>query len=245
MIDITPELLASIKTSFNGFYHTSPKIKRLKNMLETGHAAAESADEYAVEVGNALAKAFRLNVSSDVLPDGKMYYNIAERVLSETLGNTYQLTTDFANELQNQLNKSVGLGIKSVGAELDKQRISDIVEIAANADVYDDVANVLEESIINFSMESATNVLKNNILFQQRSGLNPKVKRTYIGRHREHTNYKGGRLVDCVWCKSLAGSYIYTGTGSLPDDLFKRHDQCRCTVVYDGVKLNANRRNYQ
>lgn len=34
----------------------------------------------------------------------------------------------------------------------------------------------------------------------------------------------------CAWCSSLAGRYEY---GSEPDDVFSRHDNCGCSVVYE------------
>lgn len=34
----------------------------------------------------------------------------------------------------------------------------------------------------------------------------------------------------CAWCKSLAGTYDYSG-GDYPEDIFRRHDNCKCMVT--------------
>ena len=34
----------------------------------------------------------------------------------------------------------------------------------------------------------------------------------------------------CKWCQALAGRYDYA---TAPDDIFRRHDNCTCTVTYE------------
>lgn len=39
----------------------------------------------------------------------------------------------------------------------------------------------------------------------------------------------------CKWCRSLAGTYDY-GSGDYPDDIFRRHENCRCIVTVSHEK---------
>lgn len=39
----------------------------------------------------------------------------------------------------------------------------------------------------------------------------------------------------CDWCRSLAGTYDYS-TGQYPDDIFRRHQNCRCIVTVSNEK---------
>jgi hypothetical protein len=42
----------------------------------------------------------------------------------------------------------------------------------------------------------------------------------------------------CEWCSSVAGKYKF---GTQPDDIFRRHDNCDCTIIYDGQVLRGKR----
>ena len=39
----------------------------------------------------------------------------------------------------------------------------------------------------------------------------------------------------CDWCRSLAGTYDYSA-GQYPDDIFRRHENCRCIVTVSNEK---------
>ncbi|MFP3490521.1 hypothetical protein R0K20_23250, partial [Staphylococcus sp. SIMBA_130] len=79
----------NIQRDFNTAISRNEKLQNIQTMIENGPATHQQANEYAVEVGEALARTFQAHVKSDVLPDGKMYYNIAERVLNPTLSNNH------------------------------------------------------------------------------------------------------------------------------------------------------------
>src|SRR5690625_5259189 len=109
--DIVPELLEVIQRDFNTAINKSKKLKSIRKMIEDGTATYQQANEYAVEVGEILAASFQRNIKSDVLPDGHMYYNIAERILNPTLSNNHIIVAKVSADIQGQLNKSVGLGL--------------------------------------------------------------------------------------------------------------------------------------
>jgi hypothetical protein len=61
--DIAPEILEAVEQSFRRNLENNGKIRKLRALLEKGEATYEEADQFALEVGQALAKAFRDNVS--------------------------------------------------------------------------------------------------------------------------------------------------------------------------------------
>ena len=69
--DIAPELLERIRADFRAL------LGDAKPAADTYAAAAD----YAELVGSALAEAFRRNLTADALPDGRLYWNIADRVV--------------------------------------------------------------------------------------------------------------------------------------------------------------------
>jgi len=216
--DIVPELLEAIERDFNTAISKSEKLKNIRLMIENGTATYQQANDYAIEVGEILADVFKVHIKSDVLPDGYMYYNIAERILTPTLSNNHIIVAKVSAEIQEQLNKSVGLGLKGVEAPVNKHRIESIINRITAEEVFDDVAWILDEPVVNFTQTVVDETIKANVDFQGESGLYPTITRTTDGSKA------------CDWCKSQAGTYKYP---NVPDGVYKRHDRCRCTVIYD------------
>lgn len=216
--DIVPGLLEIIERDFNSKIRKSVKLKSLRKMIDSGTATYVQANQYAIEVGSILASVFKKHIKSDELPDGHMYYNIAERILMPTLSNNHKIITKISAEIQEQLNKSVGLGIKGIEAKFSRHRIESIINRITAEEKFDDVAWILQEPIINFTQSTVDETIKTNVDFQGESGLSPKVIRT--------TNYSDA----CDWCKEMAGEYKYP---NVPNGVYARHDRCRCTVEYD------------
>lgn len=216
--DIVPELLENIQRDFNTTINKNKKIQQIHEMIENGTATYEHAYEYAQEVGEALSQAFKKHIKSDVLPDGYMYFNIADRLLNTTLQNNHILVSAVSVEVQEILNRQAGLGLKGIEAPLNQQRIKSIIERVVHEEVFDDVAWILQEPIINFSQSVVDDTLKENVKFQGESGLSPKII-------RQTTETDA-----CDWCRSMAGTYKYP---NVPDGVYTRHDRCRCTVEYD------------
>lgn len=207
MDDIAPALLEKILKEFQ---------EELGDQSVTDMTYAGAAD-YAERVGDALAKAFRRNISSDVLPDGKMYWNIADRVIRPMLETDHQLISEVARQAQQALNEAAGLGLKAQAAEINQSRVDGILNKVCAADQYDDAAWVLDEPVKTFGRSVVDDTLKANVNFQGKSGLVPKIIR--------HV-----RAGCCAWCSKLDGTYEYP---NIPKDVYRRHERCKCTVEYD------------
>ena len=216
MADIAPELLQKVQNSFRDNLNKSKKAAGLQAALHEGAAAYPEAYDYASEVGEALAAAYKEHISSDVLPDGKMYYNIAETVLQPTLADNYKLSADYAGGVQEALNKKAGLGLKNVRPALDQDRIDGIINRVSSEEHYDDVAWILQEPVKTMARSAVDATVKSNVDFHAKSGLSPKIVRRMVGGC-------------CAWCANLAGEYSYP---SVPKDVYRRHENCRCTVEY-------------
>ena len=223
MSDIVPTLLSNIESEFNRSISKNLKIKELKMLLETNQATYVQANEYAIEIGESLAKAFKTHITSELLPDGRMYYNIGERILTPTLGRNYDLVTEFTKQVQVELNRQVGIGLNASTPTLNPDKIRGLIQRLADELDFKDVEWILQEPIINFTHQAVNDVLEDNVQFQVKTGLSPKIKRTLVGGA-------------CDWCVRLAGTYSYPN--NVPEDLYRRHERCRCTVEYipDNIK---------
>ena len=216
MEDIAPSLLQQIRDEFIQKIENDPTIRALYEAIQAGNASYIQVDEYAYEVGSALAESIGKYLSSAVLPDGKMYYNIAQNVVRPLLEEDHSIIADAAVQVQNALNKKAGISIKAQSVPVNDDRISGIIDKVSDADVFDDVAWVLDEPIKNFSMNVVDEILRANVEFQGKAGLRPRIIRKATSKC-------------CKWCSRLAGVYDYP----VDREIYQRHERCRCTVDYD------------
>ena len=216
--DIVPELLEKIQRDFNATIRNNKKLLTIHEMIEEGTATYKQAYEYAQEVGEALAKSFEMHINSEVLPDGHMYFNIADRILNPTLQTNHIIVAAVSAEIQEILNRQAGLGLKGVEAPINQHRIKSIIERVVAEETFDDVEWMLAEPIVNFTQSVVDDTIQVNAEFQYESGLSPKIVRYTQGSET------------CEWCRNLAGIYKYP---DVPEDVYKRHDRCDCVVEYD------------
>lgn len=217
MEDIAPKLLEEIQSDFDREVKNSAKVKRITDKIKKGIATYEDVDGYAVELGEILSKVYSRHISSEVLPDGKMYYNIAERLIYGMLEYIYSLIGNAAEQVQDALNEKASIGIRSIKAPMNEDRAMGIVNKVVAAEAFDDVAFMLGEPIVNFAQAVVTDNIRSNVDFHGQAGLTPTVTRTTVGGC-------------CDWCRGLAGKYKYP---DVPKDVYRRHRFCRCLVTYD------------
>ncbi|MBS4769655.1 hypothetical protein KG090_00570 [Carnobacteriaceae bacterium zg-ZUI240] len=224
--DIVPELLEEIKKQFESLCHSSDVLKNAFNHLKLKKVNYETVNELAIEIGNILSKVLGNSISGDRLPDGKMYYNIAKRLLDDTLGRNFDIVSGYARDVQQLLNKQAKLGLKAQLPSLNKNKIDGLVNRLSSADDFESVKWLLGDPIVTFTQGIVDDAIRENVEFHAKAGLSPKIIRTHTG--------------DCCdWCKNLAGIYNYP---KFPEDVYHRHGNCRCTVNYfpgDGKKQNV------
>lgn len=225
--DIVPSLLKKIKSEFEGARLDSEVLKDLLSKLHHSKASYLDANQYAIEIGEILSKALGASLTNETLPDGKMYYNIAQRVLTNVLGRNYELVSDYTEQVQKNLNSEAKIGLAAQVPELNQDRIDGLVNRLASEESFDDVKWLLDDPIVNFSQSIVDDSIRKNVEFHHKVGLSPKIVRRVVGH-------------PCKWCKSLEGSYNYP---EVPKDIYRRHGNCRCTVDYhpgNGKKQNVH-----
>lgn len=234
-IDIVPDLLKKIQEDFKNLFESDRAILEVYEKLKKGTATYKEANKFALRVGDILADVFGEDISSGILPDGKMYYNIAERIVGTMMKNNYELIIDVTEQVQTALNGQAGIGIKAIQPDFNQDRASGIIEKVSAADVYDDVAWVLNEPIINFSQSIVDDSIKANADFHYMAGMAPRIIRTSTGKC-------------CDWCNRVVGVHDYEKVKKTGNDVFRRHRYCRCTVEYvpgDGKKQDVWSKNWR
>lgn len=215
--DIVPSLLKKIKSEFEGARLDSEILKDLLSKLHHNKASYLDANQYAIEIGEILSKALGASLTNETLPDGKMYYNIAQRVLTDVLGRNYELVSDYAEQVQKNLNSEARIGLTAQVPELNQDRIDGLVNRLASEESFDDVRWLLEEPVVNFTQSIIDDSIQKNAEFHHKSGLQPEIVR----KAAYHC---------CEWCQEVQGTYKYP---RVPKDIYRRHKCCKCTVDYD------------
>lgn len=224
--DIVPSLLKKTRNDFEKSKESNEALKALAKKLQDKKATYIDANRFSIEVGQEISKALGKHISVDSLPEGKMHYNIAERILNETLSRNHELVSEYTEEVQKQLNEKAQLGLSVKVSELNQDRIDGLIDKLSDAESFEEVEWLLEEPIVNFSQSIVDEILKLNVEFHHKAGLHPEVIRTATS-------------FCCDWCQKKQGRYKYP---NVPDDIYKRHNRCKCTVEYDpksGRKQNV------
>lgn len=216
MEDITPGLIESIKAEFASAYEKSGTIQELLDAVRDGTATYRQAQQYAIEASRLIGAAYQKCVSSGTLPDGRMYYNIASRLIPATLDENYNLVAEYAKQVQQSLNRRAGLGVKPMTPQQNEDRVDGMVQLAASGEDYERVSGKLLSAFETYSQSIVDETIQTNVDFHGRAGLRPKVIRRATGRC-------------CDWCRALAGAYDYP----VDREVYQRHENCRCTVLYD------------
>lgn len=224
--DIVPELLEKIQNEFKSKTAKSEVLKKEILALQSQKVTHKDSNEFAIELGKILADTFKGEITEDVLPDGKMYYNIAKRLIEPSMKNNFDIVSDYSRNVQEVLNKKSNISLKAIKPELNQDRIDGIVNKICDYDDFNEGKWLLDEPVKNFIQSIVDDTIKINADFQYKSGLRPKIIRKEVGNC-------------CPWCKEVVGVYEYP---DVPKDVYRRHQRCRCTVDYvpgDGKKQDV------
>lgn len=213
--DIVPALLEVIESEFDIESFASEMLKQSLKSLQEDSATYLEVNDFAIEIGLILAKVLKNNLTADILPDGKMYFNIADRILKNTLQKNHELITSFGADVQKSLNEQAGIKIKAQIPDFNDDKVNGLVNRLC-AEPFEDVSWLLVDPIVTFSQGIVDDMVKSNVEFHAKSGLSPKIVRRSTGKC-------------CTWCQNLVGVYEYMDE---PKDVYRRHSNCRCTVDF-------------
>lgn len=212
-IDIGAELYDKIHADF---------LKQLGEARELRSMADVSG--YSGQVGRALSRAIATNLSPDVLPDGRLYYNIARSILEPSLRENHELVNSAAEQVQRELDEWEGIRIKPMRPEFPTERVNDVISAASAEGIpWEKTLRRVTSPAETITMSFADDFMKANAEKRSRAGFD-----TFIDRQG------GGKC--CLWCAKLIGHFKYPD--NVPKDVYRRHDNCTCTVTY-GTKGGA------
>ena len=226
MEDIGKELYEKIAAEFERTTGSDSVISGILKRISKGTAQPTDIALYAQRLGLRLRKAIESHVSADVLPNGQMYYNIAEKILRPSLSTNYELFNAVAQQIQTAVDQKQGIRIKAQRAEFPEDRIDTVISAAAEPGIPEKtMLRRMSAPAETITQSYADDYVRANAEFRSRAGFEEYIIRRDDGDC-------------CEWCAKLAGKYRYPD--QVPEDVWHRHDNCGCTVEHVSGGMSTN-----
>jgi hypothetical protein len=218
MADIGAELLEKIRAYFKKKCQGDAYIQSVLGKVAAGTAQMEEISLLSQSIGFRASQAISEYVNVAALPDGKMYYNIADTILSGVLKDNYEIINSAAAECQQALDRKIGINIEPQRAPYPAERVQAVAGAASAPDISEEkMVRRMTSTTENITRSFYDDYVETNVKYRSEAGLECFIIRS------DH----GGC---CKWCAALAGKYRYPEEVS--KDVYRRHDNCTCTVTY-------------
>ena len=218
--DIGQDILRSVKADFaKELDDQSGRLGRLFKKIQDGKASMSDISTFSVLIGQTVSSAVEKRVTPEALPNGTLYFNIAQTVLQGILKDSHELINLAASSVQERLDAQQGLHIKAVKPEYPEERVKSIAGAASTASMNSNGEKEqrrLTSPVENVVQSFYSDYVRENADLRSKAGLNAYIVRRTSGRC-------------CTWCADLAGRYRYEDA---PPDVYARHDNCTCTVDF-------------
>lgn len=213
------ESIAKTSTELKKRMKGSTSLQKLLRRINSGKATfadtAAYSDQVALMVGDVLSDCVRDPQTA------KFSGRVAEALLKEQ----YEEINSVMQTVQAALDKQRGLHIAPQKAALPLDRIKaaaySLVDVKATAE---QLVRRAESAPVTVVRSYHDQYIHENAMFRSSAGLRCFLVRTTDGKC-------------CKWCSAKAGRYEY---GEHPEDIFRRHDNCGCTVTYENGRQRQN-----
>lgn len=203
-----------IKGEFVTLVRTDKTATTLAEMAAAGTANYRDASLYAVRVGDLLGRVLKNHAPMVDISEWDV-----EQLIPSALGLDHAMVAEVCAEVQTAMNEANRYGIRAVVPEFDGNRAYGLVEELKNNPEFVNIEDLFYDQLTNFSQSVVDQSIRDNAELQWKSGIKATVVRTPDAEA-------------CPWCMNLAGSYDYETVRDTGNDVWRRHDNCRCTIEY-------------
>lgn len=127
-VDISEELFEKIMNEFNSRYKRNREVSRFIKLVEEERASLEDASLFARGLGDIASETLIAEMTEENLPNGVLYYNIAERTILPLLKHVHGMVNEYAMRIQNYLDEKDGIGIKPVEGDFQEERVHALIQ---------------------------------------------------------------------------------------------------------------------
>ena len=197
------------------------RAQALLKKIQEGGGTYAIASDYAVRVGECLAAVLReraplLDRSEWDLDD----------LIPRSLGLDHGIVVNACEQVQMDLYRDAGLGIQYQKPLFDNSRAWGLVAELRDNPQFTNIERSFYDQLVNFSQNVVDESIRANADLMLRSGIESTVIRT--------PDFKA-----CAWCRAVAGRYDYSEVRDTGNDVWRRHENCRCTIDYFTTRNGA------
>lgn len=192
------------------------RLGSIRNKIQNGDYS--EAGQYGTRCGELLSEVIRQNMTEDLFQECDV--NGLASMLLPVIEKETEYVSNAVSAAQRLQNQETGIGINPIKPDFDASQYYNIFGKMQAYDSYDEAAWILDEPIVQDSLKTVDESLRENAEFQYKAGL-----RTCVIREVEPDC--------CEFCAERAGTYYYP---DVPDMVFERHNDCRCEIRIETEK---------
>ncbi len=194
-----------------------PGLRKLSKKIRNGKANFNDTFRYSEIVSKYLGEIMQENIGTITNPLGKEY------VCKELLRDHYEAINDVLGEVQVALDEELGIHLNPVKAPRNDERIAQVAHALEDPTVKPEtIRRRAKAPVVNTAMSMHDDYIRVNAKLRNDLGLKPIIQRFGTGC--------------CSWCSAVAGKWRF---GEQPEDVFRRHDNCDCVIIYDTQVLRG------
>ena len=195
------------------------KLAEIRRKIAAGKATFKDTAAYSERISNLLGETLSGHIEQ--IPASER-----AKVCEWLLRNQYADTNETLAAVQRVLDEADGIRLAPQKPPFPAERVSKVSgaleDVTAAMDVIRRRAN---GPVANVSKSFHDDYIKRNAEFRSKAGLP-----CYIVREAASGC--------CKWCTEIAGRYECNG--DLPEDVYRRHDNCSCTTTYENGKMRQD-----
>lgn len=207
------DVIAETRDQIQKWFDSSVFSKKIRD----GTATIEDIDRIAKNTANILVTNFKRALGDAYELDLPLGEDVIRSFLPKAMENNYDFLNTVSAQIQHSVDLQKGLRIKAQKVSFPAQRVDKIAAAAGRAEDPEKLRRIIDAPVRNVIDSFTDDYVRANADFRSRAGLE-----THIVRRTDGSC--------CEWCSKLAGKYRYPD--EVPKDVFRRHDNCTCTVTY-------------
>lgn len=187
------------------------RLAAIADKISKGKADFTDTEKYSHIVSQYMGEVISEYIGEITMPLGKEY------VCKALLREHYDRINDVLGEVQASVDDKLGIHLNPIKAPFPTERVDKAAHSLEDPTVPKETIERRAKSVTENCAESMhDDYIKENAGWRSQAGLD-----CYLVRDAD-----GGC---CKWCQALDGKYPYA---TAPDDIFRRHDNCKCNVTY-------------
>ncbi len=211
--------LQDLDAAFRARVAKDKKLAEIRRKIAAGKATFKDTAAYSERISNLLGETLSGHIEQ--IPASER-----AKICEWLLRNQYADTNETLAAVQRALDEADGIRLAPQKPPFPAKRVNKVSgaleDVTASMDVIRRRAN---GPVANVSKSFHDDYIKRNAEFRSKAGLP-----CYIVREAASGC--------CKWCTEIAGRYECNG--DLPEDVYRRHDNCSCTTTYENGRMRQD-----